>query len=154
MTLLQSVLTEFDVEPTTEVTVVDAEGPGHPVSNRQRSPEDAEVERIALRRKGSAEAQFIGPESWSLSNLMLMAWSGCLRRGEDDSVGFVIRFRDGTALEGTLNIRKRSDRDLAAHCRRVDSFRKAFCPNLSAKEATPMFRFFLSNYVVPAAVAA
>lgn len=147
MTALEGALDGWQ-ESTTEVT---APEDGRPTIKRQRSPEDGEVERITLRLNtpsGYGEAQLLGRMSWTLSRVMLDAWAG---EGHDREVSFAIRFKDGQTLSGRVNIRRKSERNLAEHCRKVSTFRASFCPDLSAREATPMFRFFLSNYSVPAA---
>jgi len=127
----------FDVE---EVTVVDEEPI---VPRRERRPEDRTVDRISLRRPGEGGyAQLFGPEAWSLAGLMLTAWS----RVRVGSVEFEVRFGDGQTYGGKIELRSRSRHDLAAHCRRLEVFRLAFCLGLPERQAAALFQVFRDNY--------
>lgn len=144
-----------DGEP---VTVVEGAGSTSP-SLKSRSPEDGEVEKIALHLRHAGEllhhtarAEFFGPLSWTLAKTMLTAWGDGLKRGADDAVDFTVRFHDAETFTGRVRIRKQSERDLASVCRKFRNFRDSFCPNLTDQAARPMFRFFLENYSVPQGV--
>lgn len=143
---------EFSRGHTTERTakIEPPAGEAAPLPARRRTPEDSEVDYIVLQRslgQGKGQAEFKGPTSWALASIMLEAWARALRSGEDDAVAFAICFGDGETFRGTLAIRKR--RSLAAHCRRLETFRASFCPTLSDTAAAGMLSYFLAHYVVP-----
>lgn len=146
---------EFSRGITTDVTQVEVAGQraeAMELSERRpplRRPEDAQAEEIVLRRStgpGRGEARFRGTEAWHLADLMLMAWAP--KRGAV-SVEFSIRFGDGQAYVGAIDLpANRRRHNLSTHCRRLDTFRRGFCPDLTEKQSAALYRVFLHCYQI------
>ena len=134
-----------------EITLV--EDTGKLRARRSRRPEDAEIDRITLRRPpGSAAILFDGRGALKEAQLMLDAWARGLQRGQDDAVSFEVYFGDGLVYSGIIHIRRRRDRNLARHLRREENFRAAFCPDLDSKGAANMFALFIASYRIASKV--
>lgn len=146
---VREAVAEFSAS-TTDVTRVDSRGE-FPEENRPRvrRPEDAQAERISLRRtsgSGRGEAQFSGPEAWHLADMMLTAWAP--KRGTV-SINFEIRFGDGEMYRGRISLPAGRRRySLAAHCKRPEAFRADFCPDLTEKQAAALYRVFMRTYQI------
>lgn len=162
MHALDGALNEFEVAPTTAVTVVDRISSAELLAARGgRRPEDARADRIVLypnvRSYEGTEPNvtFWGSSAWSLADLMLVAWADTLRLGRTARVEFAIRFGDGTSYTGAISISRgirRGRARLAEHCRRLETFAACFCPSANLPEderkVSAMLDYFLKNYEI------
>lgn len=159
MHALDGALEEFEMAPTTAVTVVDRTTSAQLLAERGgRRPEDARAERIVLRHTSQTLVTFWGASAWRLADVTLVTWAEMVRLGRTATVAFEVKFGDGTSYEGEIPIARgirRGRARLAEHCRRLETFGAAFCPSTKdERKISAMLNYFLQNYEIGEPLAA
>jgi hypothetical protein len=168
MHALDEAYESFHVAPTTAVTVVDRTTSAQLLASRGdvrdsgRRPEDARADRITLwhqnprHTSGQTLVTFWGASAWSLADMTLVTLADSLRLGRAATVGFDVRFGDGTVYRGEVQIARgmrRGRARLAEACRRPEVFAACFCPGESAAKVNAMLAYFLQNYEIGSPIA-